>query len=55
MPRPDRRNKINRKAPNVKRINERDNPFTDRCTVIMVSVAEDAESDREADFDEDEG
>jgi hypothetical protein len=55
MPRPHSRNKINRKTPHVKRIYERNNPLTHGSRIIVVLIAEDAERDREAELDEDEG
>ena len=55
MPRPHRRNKINRKAPNIKRINERDDPLAHRSSRVVTLIAEHAESDRETELQKDEG
>ena len=50
MPRPHRRNKINRKAPNIKRINERDYPFAHRSSRVVTLIAEHAEGDGETEL-----
>jgi len=50
MPRPHRRNKINRKAPNIKRINERDDPFAHRSSRVVTLIAEHAEGDGETEL-----
>jgi hypothetical protein len=55
MPRPHRRDKINRKAPNIKRVNERDNPLAHRSSRVVALIAEDAESDGETELQKDEG
>jgi hypothetical protein len=55
MPRPHRWNKINRKAPNIKRINERDDPFAHGRRRVVFLIAEHAKGDGETELQEDEG
>lgn len=55
MPCPNRRDEIDRKAPDVEGIDERDDPLADRGAVVVLPVAEDAEGDGQPDLDQDEG